>query len=157
MKTKLFVAALVALSCLPVSGKDVYFFSGNDSEASRTISNVTSIVIGDGKLTLKTSSGEAETDVDFSEFTAFSFQEHRTSGVSIAKSPLDTSVSFHNGIVSISCAVCISSVEVYAANGTKVASHAPNASNITFPILDSGLYILKVSTDSGEKAFKVMR
>ncbi|MGN1237313.1 MAG: T9SS type A sorting domain-containing protein [Muribaculaceae bacterium] len=156
MKTKLFAVAIAAISCLSASGKDVYFFAENASEATKCVESVTSILIGADKLTLKTANATS-TDVAYTDFAVFSFKNRRTSGVGATKADQGTRVTCNGGNVAIASADDISAVEVYAVNGTKVAAFAPASSNFRFTIDYGGMYIVKVKAGDGEKIFNVIK
>lgn len=156
MKAKLSLMALVALSCLQVSGKDVYFFTGNASESSMAVSNVTTILIGSDRLTLK-SADNTRTDVAFADFSAFAFKDKRTSGVEAVEAANGVSLMLKGGEVAITSADAIDAIEVYAVNGGLVAAYAPASSQFSFAVDNGGLYIVKVVAGGSAEVFKVVR
>lgn len=156
MKAKLSVAALVALSCLQVYGKDVHFFTGNALESSMVVSNVTTIKIGTDRLTLK-SVGNTSTDVNFADFSAFAFKDKRTSGIENVEVANDVSLMFKGGEVTITSAETIDTINVYAVNGGLVATYAPASAHFSFAVEHGGLYVVKVAAGGNTKVFKVVK
>ncbi|MGN1245922.1 MAG: T9SS type A sorting domain-containing protein [Muribaculaceae bacterium] len=156
MKTKLLIAALALASCLASSAKDVFFFSGDATEATKTVSNVTSIIIGDQKLSLKTAD-QNTTDVAFTEFSAFAFKNQRTSGVGVTKADLATRISCNGTTVAVTSLNIIDAIDLYAVNGAKIASFTPRSRDFQFPIDNAGIYIVKVKAGADVTAFKVVK
>lgn len=158
MRKKLLATALIALSGLTVSAKDVYFFSDNVAESYKKVADVTKITFGEAGMELTGSEGV--TSVAFSDFSAFAFTDNRSVGVSAAqiaakgiKLSADT-----EGNVTVRSAAGIALVEVYSISGTKVADFAPKADEFEFAIAMQGIYVVKVAAGSHEQGvYKIVK
>ena len=156
MRKKLLATALIALSGLTVSAKDVYFFSDNVAESYKKVADVTKITFGEAGMELTGSEGV--TSVAFSDFSAFA--DNGSVGVSaaqIAAKGIKLSADAE-GNVTVRSAAGIALVEVYSISGTKVADFAPKADEFEFAIAMQGIYVVKVATGSHEQGvYKIVK
>ena len=163
MRKKLLATALIALSGLTVSAKDVYFFSDNVAESYKKVADVTKITFGEAGMELTGSEGV--TSVAFSDFSAFAFTDNRSVGVSAAqiaakgiKLSADTEGNGAHRSVGGGVGAGIALVEVYSISGTKVADFAPKADEFEFAIGMQGIYVVKVATGSHEQGvYKIVK